>query len=195
MGENLQDQPLNGIAYQSTDQTNITGSTPFATFASASDLFGPATSDIGQSSFKEIRSWAEIVANASKSALNATALEYLFRIQHDLIFNQAVPCAEILLYYSQSTFLTPFWNLLPFTRGSVHIGSADPLAYPVINPNFFLVDWETTVQAAISRIVRKFWNTKPANDLVAAETLPGLSAVPKNATDAEWAPFLKSTCK
>lgn len=195
VGENLHDQPLNIITFQGTNQTNITGTTPYATFATASDLFGSSTSEVAESSLNGLRSWAEAVMNASSGALNATALEYLFHVQHDLIFKQDVPCAEFLLAFQSGTFIGPFWNLLPFSRGSVHIGSADPVAYPVIDPDFFLLDWELAVQAAISRLARRFWSTNPISEYIVAESQPGLSTVPANATDAEWEPFITSSCK
>lgn len=62
----------------------------------------------------------------------------------------------------------------------------------MINPNFFQIPWDLTVQAAIARLARKLSQTAPFSDAVTSETAPGLSAVPLNATDAQWAVFLKA---
>ena len=72
---------------------------------------------------------------------------------------------------------------MPFSRGNVHISSADPLAYPHINPNYFLVDFDLDVQVAIKKWTRKFWTTKPVGSIV-TEVFPG-AAVPQDTTDKE----------
>ncbi|KAL9622538.1 MAG: hypothetical protein Q9160_003035 [Pyrenula sp. 1 TL-2023] len=193
VGESLQDQPANLFTYQLTNETGIEGFTPWANFATANDLFGDQTSEIANYTRHQLHSWAVRVANSSDGAVNATALEYLFRVQHNLIFRQNVPCVEMLLDVTHNASLTPFWNLLPFSRGSVHIASTDPLSYPIIDPNFLSLDWETDIQAAIARTIRKFWGTQPIRNYGVVETSPGLSVVPLNATDSQWERYIKST--
>jgi hypothetical protein len=82
---------------------------------------------------------------------------------------------------------------MPFSRGNVHISSTDPRVYPDISPNFFLVDFDLEVQIAIAKWTRKFWNTEPMRSM-ATEVSPGFEIVPKNATDAQWGEWIKSSC-
>lgn len=83
---------------------------------------------------------------------------------------------------------------MPFSRGNVHIASADPLAYPQINPNFFLVDYDLKVQVAIAKWTRKFWTTEPVAALV-EELSPGFGVVPVNASDEVWGDWIRSSCE
>lgn len=159
------------------------------------DLFGNATAELAASTNASIKTWAAAVSNASNNSVSASALEYLFQIQHDLIFKHAVPNVEIITTVFGNDMITPFWGLLPFSRGNVHIGSPDPLVYPQINPNFFLLDYDLMVEVAIAKLARKYWATAPASTLVGTETIPGLTAVPENASDAQWAAWIKRSSK
>jgi len=81
---------------------------------------------------------------------------------------------------------------MPFSRGNVHIKSADPHEYPEINPNFFLVDFDLDVQVAITKWTRRFYKTEPMKSLVLTELSPGFRVVPQNATDEQWAEYIKT---
>jgi choline dehydrogenase len=122
-------------------------------------------------------------------------LEYLFKIQHDLIFKQNVPSAEILTTGQSNNLLCAGWSLLPFSRGSVHIGSTDPLQTPVIDPKFFLIDYDMQVEIAISRLSRQFWSTPPAKGLTLSPLEPDNKTVPPHATDAQWRKYITSACE
>lgn len=123
-------------------------------------------------------------------------LEKSLRLQADVIFrpNSTVPLAEILLAPSGNTFVIPFWNLLPFSRGEIHITSLDPLDYPSVNANFFQLPIDTYVNAAAAIIIRKYFATPPLSEHAIAETTPSFDAVPANAgfRDERWATWMKS---
>lgn len=191
VGENLQDQTNSAIIYTSIQ--NSTGYGPFVAFTDLADLFGNATAELAASTNASIKSWAAAVSNANNNSVSASALEYLFQIQHNLIFKHAVPSAEIITTFSGNLLAGVFWGLLPFSRGNVHINSPDPLLYPQINPNFFLLDFDLAVQVAVAKLARKFWATAPASTLPATETQPGLVTVPEKASDAQWAAWVKRT--
>jgi choline dehydrogenase len=65
----------------------------------------------------------------------------LLSIQHDLIFKKNVTMAEILVGSADILVMSNYWILLPFSRGSVHLGSVDEINTPVCDPRFFLVDF------------------------------------------------------
>lgn len=190
VGENLQDQT--NVALIARGNLNFTGTGPYVVYANLTDVFGQGLSKVSDSS---IASWAQTVSQANDGYVNATALETLFKIQHDLVFKQMVSDAEIIVTASSSNVATVQWGLMPFSRGSVHIASANPLDTPHIDPKLFVADVDLTIQTAILRFGRSVFYTKPMSDLVSQELVPGTSAVPLNATDAEWAPFVKASSK
>ncbi|KZM27094.1 Choline dehydrogenase [Ascochyta rabiei] len=196
VGSNLQDQPANGIVYSSP--TNWTGYSTFASFLTASDLFGPDLSSVTASVKANLTSWASTIL--SDYVPNATTLaiqERLLQHQLDLVFtsNSTVPLAEILWAPIGNAIVAQFWNLLPFSRGSIHINSTNPISQPSINPNFFQLPIDTLVQAAIAVRVRKLFATPPLSQHVTAEVTPGFSAVPRNASfaDKRWATWIKGS--
>ena len=77
------------------------------------------------------------------------------------------------------------------SRGSVYIQYAYPAVCPAIDPNFFLVDYDLDVHVALTKFVRRFFDTKPLKDWILKGESPGLEGVPDNATDAEWAKYIK----
>lgn len=190
VGENLQDQPNNVFIYEGN--TTYNGTVPYVTYAPLSSILPPVPA-------ANISTWAQSISAAINSSISPGAMNFLLTIQNDLL-NQDVPDIEVVFENSvtigsgPSGYLgTAFWNLLPFSRGNVHISSSDPAAYPAINPNFFLVDFDLKVQVEIAKWIRKFWASKPMGAFT--EISPGYAVVPKNATDAQWGDWIKSTCK
>ncbi|KAJ4348933.1 hypothetical protein N0V95_005059 [Ascochyta clinopodiicola] len=196
VGSNLQDQPANGIVYSSP--TNWTGYATFASFLTASDLFGSNLSSVTASVKANLTSYASTIL--SDYVPNATTLaiqEQLLQHQLDLVFtsNSTVPLAEILWVPVGNVIVAQFWNLLPFSRGSIHINSTNPTSQPSINPNFLQLPIDTLVQAAIAVRVRELFATAPLSQHVTAEVTPGFSVVPQDAgfADASWATWIKET--
>ena len=178
----------------STFNHNTTGYPPYVTSATATDLFGTNTSSVEATLRASIPAYAAAVAANSGNASSVSALTTLFTIQADLIFTQNTPLAEILSVPVAGAleFLTSFWVLLPFARGSVHIQSANTSAPPAINPNFFQFPFDVSAQAATGRFVRRAFATAPLSTYVTAELLPGLATVPPDASDETWGAWLKS---
>jgi hypothetical protein len=161
----------------------------YVTYGSLSDFLSPLPA-------ANISEWATTVSNAINNTTPASTLTHLFEIQYNLL-EAGVPDAETIVGTTVQFGLGPsgylagsFWLLMPFSRGNVHIGSADPLAYPLINPNYFLIDFDLDVQVAIAKWTRKFWTTEPVGSIV-TEVFPG-AAVPQDATDEEWGTYVKS---
>jgi len=146
-----------------------------------------------------VSGWASTVSNAVNNSISAASFGRLLQIQHDLL-EDGVPDAETIIGTTMNFGLGPsgflasaFWLLMPFSRGNVHIGSSNPLAYPRINPNYFLIDFDLEVQIAIAKWTRKLSETEPLVGSV-AEISPGFEVVPENATDAVWGDWIKSSC-
>ncbi|KAI0379626.1 putative GMC oxidoreductase [Hypomontagnella monticulosa] len=191
VGEHLQDQPNTVIAYSST--LNMTGTVPYATFASAEDMFRDQTSTIAAATDAKLSEWAQKVSGANNGAISATQLEKIFRIQHDLIFKFNVTIAETITSVSGDILLSAFWLLLPFSRGSVHLKSVDQINNPAIDPKYYLIDFDLSVQIGLGRLSQELWYTSPISDLVNSNLVPGEEVLPRNATNAQWATYLASS--
>jgi hypothetical protein len=143
------------------------------------------------------------LANTISAATNVSSstLFRLFQLQYNLIGKLRVPDAElgfgntmtIGLPVSNALFCA-HWILMPFSRGNVHINSNDPLTPPSINPNYFIADYDMQVTIAIQKFLRKFLATEPIKNSI-TETNPGFSAVPEDASDDDWATWIKASCK
>lgn len=119
-------------------------------------------------------------------------MEKLLRLQHDLIFKHNVTIAEILsIPAAGGTLFSNFWTLLPFSRGSVHLGSADEIDKPVIDPRFFLADFDIAATTATGRLAQRFWNSDPVRGYVTGQLIPDPGVLPVNASDKQWATFLR----
>ncbi|GAW11276.1 hypothetical protein ANO14919_006190 [Xylariales sp. No.14919] len=191
VGEYLQEQPNTILAYSNT--LNLSGSTPYATFSTAQDMFGDETSSIETSTLARIPGWAKKVAAASNGAVEAANVEKLFRVQHDLIFKQNVTLGETLTAVTGGYFYSAMWLLLPFSWGSVHLTSAEAIDAPAIDPKYFFVDFDVNVQVSLGRLAQKFWHTKPVSDFVGGSFLPPDGVLPLNATDEQWTSYIGDT--
>ncbi|KAI0024722.1 GMC oxidoreductase [Xylariomycetidae sp. FL0641] len=191
VGEYLQEQPLSIMLYETT--LNNTGQTPYSAFVAAQDLFGKQTASVAASTEAKLSSWAEQVAAANKGAIRADNVEKLFRIQHDLMFHKNVSIGETLPAYSSASLANPFWLLLPFSFGSVHLTEKEAINAPAIDPKYFLVDFDLEVQIALGRLSQKFWATEPVSSVVGPSLQPSADVLPMNASDAEWTNYIQST--
>lgn len=137
-----------------------------------------------------LANYAQAVAAASSGALNTTALEQIYRVQHDLVFSKNVTLGETLTTYFENYgfFLSSHWLLLPFSRGSVHLNSTSQISSPVLDPQYFLIDFDMEQEVAIGIQAHTFWHTSPMGDYITAN----VTADP--ATDSEWAEYITNAC-
>jgi hypothetical protein len=181
--------------YTSNNSTNATGAGGYAAYFSVDDVFGEDLDAFNATVAASIKQYAEMTANVS-GVIDSSVTEMFFRTQYDLIFRNKLPISEIIITPSSTGPVTvEYWGLLPFSRGSIHINSANASAPASINPNYFMLDYDIRQQIATAKMARKFANTAPFSKSISGETTPGLSAVPSNATDKDWEKWLKSTCK
>ncbi|KAK3316964.1 GMC oxidoreductase [Apodospora peruviana] len=99
---------------------------------------------------------------------------------------------------SSPLFGTSFFTLIagimhPYSRGSVHVTSANIDDKPVLNPKYLSNEYD--VQAAIAAIkyVRSIANTAPLRDIWVSEYEPGLEAVPETNNDTQFRDFVLNT--
>ncbi|KAK1240545.1 hypothetical protein MKX07_004573 [Trichoderma sp. CBMAI-0711] len=191
VGENLIDQSNVALTYSTKD--SFPGYAPYATFVNATSLFGDGVEALAASTKKSLPNWAQQIAAQTNGFISARAIEHRLQVQHDLIFKRGVTIAEILSSASGTTAISAYWDTLPFSRGSVHLSSANDINTPAINPRFLSVDFDLAVQVAIGRLATKFWTTAPISAVIEARVDPNSTTLPDNATDAQWEDFTRSS--
>ena len=196
VGSNLPDQPQNGIIYSSS--TNWTGYPTFVTYLTASDLFGEDLDSITQEVRANLSTYAAaIVADYASDTISVETQQQLLKHQVDLIFDpdSKIPLAELLWAPIGNNIAAQLWNLLPLSRGSIHINATDPTLPPRIDPAFFQLPFDAYVQAAAAVRIREYFATAPLADHITDEVSPGFETVPQGAgwRDKSWDAWIKKT--
>jgi choline dehydrogenase-like flavoprotein len=196
VGSNLPDQPQNGMTY--TSSTNWTGYPTFVTYLTASDLFGEGLAALTEELRANLSVYAAaIVADYAPNTITVETQEQLLKHQVDLVFttDSTVPLVEILWAPTGKQIIAQFWNLIPLSRGSIHIESLDASLPPRIDPNFFQMPIDMYVQAAAAIRIRDYFATPPLAEHVTGEVSPGFEAVPQDANwrHATWDAWVKDS--
>jgi choline dehydrogenase-like flavoprotein len=196
VGSNLPDQPQNGMVYNSS--TNWTGYPTFVTYPTATDLFGDELPALVKEIRANLSAYAEtIVADYASSTISVETQKQLLEHQVDLVFDaeSTVPLAEILWAPTGNQIIAQLWNLIPLSRGSIHIQSTDANSPPSIDPNFLQLPIDTYVQAAAAISIRKHFATSPLAEHTTGEVSPGFEAVPQHASwrDTAWDTWIKKS--
>ncbi|GCB20568.1 glucose oxidase [Aspergillus awamori] len=189
VGENLQDQTNNALSWEGVD--TLTGLATFSVLPSVNQLYGDNVTALASYVKSQLASYAKTVASASNGAVKEANLVEAFERQYDLIFKSQVPYTEVVFAPSGNSFAVEYWPLLPFSRGSVHIQSANASDYPAINPNYFMFDQDAEAQVTVAQYIRKALGTAPLNSLVGEEVSPSLDVLPASASSATWTKWVK----
>ncbi|KAH0345211.1 glucose oxidase, partial [Aureobasidium melanogenum] len=191
VGENLQDQTTVDTDY--TAKANFTGAGGFIGYFNATDVWGNSTAAFSKAVKASLEQYANRTVQATGGITDRETLLKLFQIQHELIFEDEVVISEVIVNApSSGSGLLEYWGLMPFSRGNIHIKSANASAPAAINPNFFMLDYDLKQQIGTARAARKIATTAPLSNILTSETTPSFDVVPLNATDAVWGDWLKS---
>jgi choline dehydrogenase-like flavoprotein len=159
-------------------------------YPSLSQIFGNDTSTYNNytSTIKAaLQAYASQLASINNNATSVADLLDFFNLQYNLLVDSHVPAAEIIFYTSGSTFQSQFWSLLPFSRGSVHISSANTTKGATINPQYYSFSEDVTSQVYVAEYNRKAFTTAPFSSLVGAARSPSAST----STIAQWSNWVK----
>lgn len=193
VGENLQDQTNNGLSWEGVE--TLTGLATFSALPSVNQLYGNNVTALASYVESNLVEYAKAVSAASNGAVKESNLLEAFNLQYDLIFKSQVPYAEVVFSPGKQSLAVEYWPLLPFSRGSIHIQSADPSVLPTINPNYFMFSQDAEAQVTVAQYIRKAVGTAPLNSLVRNEASPGLDILPANASSSAWDSWIKANCK
>ncbi|OGE51772.1 hypothetical protein PENARI_c012G12336 [Penicillium arizonense] len=187
VGLNMQDQTTTTVGSRTKPSGNGQGQAIY--FATFNETFGDYAPQAHQLLNTKLHQWAtETVARGGFH--NVTALEIQYQNYRDWLVNEEVAYVELFLDTSGKINFD-LWDLIPFTRGSVHIQGNDPyLRRFSYNPKFFMNDLDLLGQAAGSKLAREISNNGGMQTYFDGETTPGL----RLAYDADldqWVDYVK----
>lgn len=174
---------------------NIEGRTTFAVMPTIHDVFGDKTSAFAKSTRSKLAAWAKGASKATGGAISPKALEKRFQVQHDLIFIKNMTVAELFPTNAGSAIAAQLWTSMPFSWGSIHLGAVDKIDEPIIDAGLMALDIDVEMSAGVARLSRNAYHSPPLSSLMAAEISPGEDVLPLNATDIQWAAFVRDTGK
>ncbi|EKV19891.1 Glucose oxidase, putative [Penicillium digitatum] len=187
VGLNLQDQTTTTV--HSNINSLGAGQGQAAYFATFNETFGdqaPRAHDLLNTKLEE---WATDVVSRG-GFHNATALLVQYENYRDWLVNEDISFAEIFIDTAGKLSMD-LWDLIPFTRGYVHILDSDPyLGRFAYDPQFFLNELDLLGQAAASKLAREISNTGEMTKYFNGEALPG-NNLAYNATLDQWVDYVK----
>lgn len=197
------DQIRNILNFNVSSNDTYNGTTSAVAYVTVDDLYGLNASEFTASTQAALPSYAAAIAAGNNNATSESDVLEFLRVQARMLFDAGTPAMELRHLSGGGNLSCEFWGTMPFARGSVHINStasptgggvqaaaAPPL--PVADPAYWMFGYDTSLQVAASRYVRKLYlHTAPLRDLVAFEGYPGLDAVAEGASDEAWARWSK----
>lgn len=119
------------------------------------------------------------------SPLDALLLEHLSNASIPLIEITFETAMESVSNEPGKAYLTLVPGLMhPFSRGSVHAASADPLAPPLINPSIYSRAVDRAIMVAAIKFTDMIATTSPAKEFLVARVSP--PPMDRPLTDQEW---------
>ncbi|KAJ6520619.1 alcohol oxidase [Mycena vulgaris] len=120
-----------------------------------------------------------ISVEKDKGSLNELMVEQ-FSIQLDWLKQSSVPHLEFVIFSrglfnpepDESYFVINTGLQHPFSRGSVHIQSTDPLQQPLIDPRYLTHEFDIFSLLAAYRAIEKLAQTPPLAEIIEKQVLP-----------------------
>jgi choline dehydrogenase len=195
VGQNLQDQPLIGVAYRVNVPTSskLVNDPEYAAEAATSYLAngtGPLAGPPGLLAFERISdTQPDLLSNETLSALKQypndwPQLEYLTQNGYSG-YNRNYQTADPADGYNYATIAAVVVS--PFSRGNVTISSADASLQPEINPNWLTAPEDVDIAVAGFKRTREIW--KHMNITIGPEYLPG----PNVTSDAQIVEYMRES--
>ncbi|KXG50457.1 Glucose-methanol-choline oxidoreductase [Penicillium griseofulvum] len=187
VGLNMQDQTTTTVCSRTKPSGDGQGQAIY--FATFNETFKDNAPRAHQLLNTKLQQWAnETVARGGFH--NVTALEIQYQNYRDWLINEEVAYMELFLDTSGKINFD-LWDLIPFTRGSVHIQGNDPyLRRFSYDPKFFMNELDLLAQAAGSKLAREISNTGGMKTYFDGETTPG-SKLAYDADLDQWEEYVK----
>ncbi|KAL4922063.1 GMC oxidoreductase-domain-containing protein [Aspergillus aurantiobrunneus] len=187
VGLNMQDQTTTSVRARSSPAGFGQGQAAY--FANFTETFGDDAVRAIELLNTKLDEWAEKTV-AQGGFHNATALKIQYKLYRNWLLDEDVAFAELFLDAS-GEIKFDVWDLIPFTRGSLHILSSDPYLWQYANdPKFYLNELDVLGQAAATKLARRLQNTGAMADYFAGEITPGVG-LDYNAGLEDWTEYVK----
>ncbi|KAL5513618.1 hypothetical protein ACEPAH_4017 [Sanghuangporus vaninii] len=121
-----------------------------------------------------------------------------YKIQRAWIAEGAIAQSELIMW--SRGFINPApnsTNMLalggishPMSRGSVHISSNDPLASPVIDPQFLSKQYDSQVLLDLLKLLQKIGKSGPVSEIIDKQTSPD----PASQDDESLLEYIRASC-
>ena len=201
VGRNLQDQTMDSISAQPNNQFTGTGPSSHIAYPSIYNLFSNA-SDVRANLESMYDQYASKVVSQG-GAVNADGVKAQWLLLTSLIWDKNVSVSELFMDHGfpQGGLGQDVWQLLVYSRGSVHIKASSAFNNPKVNPGYFVshdrwtrwlnrrlltqtgftsqqlpIDMDITV--ASLRAGRKIYQTSPLKESLSQELVPGTDTIP-----------------
>lgn len=190
VGINQQDQTTTGIRNRANDLGKGQGQAAY--FASFNETFGDfAPTAYAMLNNQTLRqSWAQdVVLHGGFHDVDALMVQYNNSV--DLITHHNVAYSE-LFFDTYGSMNFDLWNLLPFSRGYIHIQNADPYLRDIDNdPRYFANELDLLGQAAATQLARNLSSAGKMSQYWVEELDPGYDNVPEDADICAWTNYVK----
>ena len=189
VGINQQDQTTTGIRNRATKAGEGQGQAAY--FASFGETFG----DLADEAYAmltdrdRLETWAKEVVSRG-GFHNVTALMVQYDNYVNLITNHDVAYSE-LFFDTYGSINFDLWNLLPFSRGYIHISNADPYLRDIDNdPQYFANELDLLGQAAATKLARNLSSAGYMKQYWEKKLEPGFDLVPEDADIHHWREYV-----
>nr|VWP00800.1 Adenylate cyclase AcyA [Ganoderma boninense] len=213
VGENLQDHSLLVQVYEVLNTTftydilrnnatyNAEQEALYA--ATGTGIYASAQLAFAFTAMKSIVSDALLLSlqEQAQALLSASDLSPLHKAQYQFQSEWLVDdiaTVEFLLFPSYGQAITPtpgsayitlnVGHMHPFSRGSVHINTTNPLAAPAIDPKYADKNIDLQIVLEGTKFVRTVTETEPLASLIVAPRLPVFNTT--QPTDADWLQYI-----
>jgi choline dehydrogenase-like flavoprotein len=186
VGMNMQDQTTTTVQARSKPAGFGQGQAVY--FANFTETFGEDAARAIELLDTKLDEWAEKTV-AQGGFHNATALKIQYELYRDWLLNDDIAFAELFMdAWGQIKF--DVWDLIPFTRGSVHILSSDPYLWQYANdPKFYVNELDVLGQAAATKLARRLQNSGAMKQYFNGEIVPG-ERLAYDADIEQWAEYV-----
>lgn len=189
VGINQQDQTTTGI--RNSIKATGKGQGQAAYFATFNETFGDfaPTAHAMLTNRTLLTTWAEEAVSRG-GFHNVTSLMVQYDNYVKLITESNVAYSE-LFFDTYGSMNFDLWNLLPFSRGYIHIQDADPYLRSIVNdPQYFANELDLLGQAAATMLARNLSSSGAMHQHWVEEREPGYAAVPKDANLSTWRTYV-----
>ncbi|RVX69830.1 hypothetical protein B0A52_05664 [Exophiala mesophila] len=153
-------------------------------YVNASNLFGSGAADLVSEALS-----ARDQYNPNPGAADVSAgYRAIFETTANKIVTSPLGVVEFLIGNTDDGIVNIGAALQhPFSHGSITIGSADPMDYPIIDPNYLANPTDVKILREGIKLIRRLSQTEPLSSSLTGESAPGSQVQ----SDEDWEDFMR----